>query len=141
MLGLSIAAVARCAVMAAMTLLSADGRIIDSSTGPSPPRASATDGGPADGVGQWRREAAIPWDAGWHRARARPNFLAGGSDAAEATGAANTIGGREEEKTTSAKGVDAKTMAVEVRHERREVAAKSNLVVHIPSHGEDILSV
>ena len=80
---------------------------------------------------QQRREAALPKDAGLRRARAGPNFLTNGSDLTKTTDAAAVTGGWEEKMTASVSDVDAEDVAVEVRHTRREVAAKSTLVVRI----------
>jgi hypothetical protein len=136
---LSMTAIARCAAMAAMMLLGVGGRRLGSSTGSSLPRASATDGMQEDAAGQWGREATMSLDVGWLRAHAGLRFLAGVSDAAKATDNVATAGRREEEKTASATGVDAKNMAVKVRHKRREVDAKSIVLGSIPCRTESIM--
>ena len=118
--------------------LGVDGQRLSGSAGPSFRRASATDGVPEEATSQHRREAASPWDAGSRRARAGPNFLTSSSDATKATDAAAAVGGWEEQMTASVSDVDAKDMSVEVRHERREVAARSTLVVRIPRYYAEI---
>ena len=132
-------AFARCAGMAAMMLLGVDGLRLGSSTGPLLPRASAIDGMQEDAAGQWRQEAVMPLDVGWHHAHAGLNLLAGVSDAAKSWGTAATARGWEEEKTASATGVDATNMAVEVRHEQREVDATSILLGCTPRRTEAIM--